>query len=134
MPRSTGPGRAEPSEARKTLAANLAAIFEKSGLNSTKLEARAGISQRAIHDMLLLAHDPQLGRVDKVAAALGLKCWQLIHSPADAQTLEVLAVYNQASDEGRRLIYLAVRSAKEELERRARGGNQSRADSWPEPV
>jgi hypothetical protein len=115
--RKVGP-RAEPiAPARKVLAEKLKQIFEARSLNSTKAAKLSGVSQRTIHDMVALAHDPALGNVDKVGRSLGLSAWQLLIPDSDLRAFELWRIYQATTDEGRRTIDFAMEFATKELNR-----------------
>lgn len=107
----TNEKRAAIGVARTQLADNLRLIFEDRGLSPAMVSRLSGIAQRTIHDMLLAAHDPGVGKVDAVATALGLQAWQLLHSVTDARIAEITAIYVAANAQGKAVIDFAVDAA-----------------------
>lgn len=116
VPRRTGPFQAENvTPARRALAENLRRIFAEREINSSAVAKKSGIAQRTIHDMLMGAHDPGLGKIDKVAQALGLHAWQLLHSAQEAKAIELVEVYMASTAEARAIIDFAVDAARRQV-------------------
>lgn len=103
--------RSEVGGARSQLSDNLRRIFDERGLSPAIVSRISGVAQRTIHDMLLAAHDPGLGKIEAVAAALGLQAWQLIHCASDARAAEITAIYSRAGTQGKAVIDFAADAA-----------------------
>lgn len=129
--RKTGPQVDAPTLARKTLAENMRRICRARGLNSTDIGRLSGVSQRAVHDMLLGTRSSGIDNICKVAISLGLSTWQLLVSPPDIRAFELWEIYNISTPEGRALMDTAAETA--ERLRKTRGVRQhGERSSWPD--
>ena len=101
----------EYDEAR-AVAENLAALMEAAGYRQKQLAAKSGLSQRSISNLLRpdRGHSPTLESVSKVAAAFGLKAWQMMIPGQDVAALKpnrvdkLLENYIQSDEAGRQHI------------------------------
>lgn len=100
---------------RENLLALHAAIDPKTRPdNSNALAKRLGLPQRTIYGVLNGETDPYES-LDQIAAALRLHPWQLLYPIGDKSMLRLLRAYNEASDEGRRIIEIAVKGVEAEI-------------------
>lgn len=97
---------------RTTLARNLRLLMDLRGWTQMDVAKRAGVSQKAVSNMLNPATSPRpiLDQVEKVAAAFDLNLWHLIMPGLPADLLSspsisrLVSHYSKASSRGREYI------------------------------
>lgn len=109
----------KPVSAAELLAHNLRLMMKKHGYSKAELERRSGVSDRHIAYILTMERVASIDVVESIAKAFGLQAWQLIHekltddSAVNHKVEQVISDYMNASDDGRKLIFMvAEREAK----------------------
>lgn len=108
-------------EARKALAENVKKLMDDRGWNETQLEAKSGVAQRTINNLLKPERgiSPTWGTIEKIAKALDVEPWMLTIPGIPLELLKnrslarLVTCYMQADDKGRedtlRIAEIAVR-------------------------
>jgi transcriptional regulator with XRE-family HTH domain len=86
------------------LAANVAAVLERSRESGMTLAKRRGPSQKTINNIVKKRHRPTLRSLEKLARALGLEVYQLLCPVTDKDFLIVAEAYNSTDARGRQTL------------------------------
>lgn len=95
-------------KARETLSANLRNwrnTLEPKAV--TMIAKKSGVSVKTIYNMLNAEYDP-IGPTEAVAQVYGREAWMLLCPTPLPELAEILRVYNQADDQGKRDIQFAI--------------------------
>jgi len=130
MNKRTGRKVVGPTRSQKILSEKIKLLRDEKGVTVANLSKASGLGRRVIYDMIDMKHAAQVDSLDAIAEALVVGAWSLLYPDADAETLEIITVFNSSDTIGKEIFRAALLSCKERLSRRLGGenveaGNQS---------
>ena len=130
MNKRTGRKVVGPTRSQKILSEKIKLLRDEKGVTVANLSKAAGLGRRVIYDMIDMKHAAQVDSLDAIAEALVVGAWTLLYPDADAESLEIITVFNNSDEVGKEIIRAALMAAKHRLARRlgdenVEAGNQS---------
>jgi len=95
---------------RQTLAKNLRALLDKTGLSAPEVARRAGVDRKTLNNQLNGRYDPRPEQVQAVAQVFGVNNWDLLNpsftpdAPTNHVLQQIIANYGKADKAGRESI------------------------------
>jgi hypothetical protein len=112
-----------PSESQLILSKKLTSLIENEGVTVVNLAKASGLGRRNIYDAINCDHATQLNSLDKIARALAVKAWTLLHPVTDSEVLKFITIFNSTDEVGKEIIRSAVAGAQRRI-----GGQDDSAD------
>lgn len=82
--------------------------------SDTKIGHASGVQQTTVSNYIKGRSDPQLKKIERIAKVFGLKAWQALKPVQDMRMLTMWKVYNEASEQNKKLIDAVIQMAEDE--------------------
>lgn len=105
-----------PMDSREILAESLDALIKSAGFTMEIAQSKIGVSKRHLMNIKKNSKAASLDMMEKIAGTFGVEPWQLIHPGKigdDDDLAELLNLYLEADEEGRKLILMVARRERE---------------------